>query len=466
MCGKLIYSFSLVLSLSIPAYQTNASHPYLQDPGPDGIVSMEAENFDDNIAAPDGHTWTLVTLPAGASGSGAMQALPNDNIRHRDPYGDNGYLALSPHLDFKVSFVKTGTHYVWIRGHANGWGGDDDCHAGLNYLPTSNGEGEQINFNATTVWGWFNFSKKIAGPATLWVPSTGVHTINLWMCDDGAIIDKIVLTTNPAYRPSGEGPEESARANYLFVDDFENYSATNKIFETWIDGTNPGNGSGSVIGHPNPPYVEQTMVYSGRKSMPYYYDNNRTGKAYYSEAEADTSNLGIGADWTKESVKALTLYFYGGPANDANVTERMYVALEDGAGHIAVVLYDGDASDVQKESWREWNIDLKKFTNVDISDVRKVYIGFGDRNHPTSGGSGLVYFDDIRLYPPRCVPTRAKPAGDLNNDCLVDYADLGIMTDNWLTDGQEADVYGDSCVTFGDFAILADSWLEEVLWPQ
>ncbi len=48
MCRKLIYLLSLVLSLSIPTYQAKASYPFLQDSGPDGIVSMEAENFDDN----------------------------------------------------------------------------------------------------------------------------------------------------------------------------------------------------------------------------------------------------------------------------------------------------------------------------------------------------------------------------------------------------------------------------------
>ncbi len=45
------------------------------------------------------------------------------------------------------------------------------------------------------------------------------------------------------------------------------------------------------------------------------YDNNRIGKAYYSEAEADTAKLEIGADWTREGVKALALHFYGNPNN-------------------------------------------------------------------------------------------------------------------------------------------------------
>lgn len=447
MRRELIYSLSFVLLLGLATRQTNAAYLYLQDSGPDGIVSMEAENFENNI--PQGfHTWTLVNSPAGACGSKAMKALPNLGFKFRDDY-----ITLSPRLDFKVSFIKTGTHYIWVRANANGSESDDSCHTGLDNQ--ANTTSNRISFNVTADWAWFNARENNAGPATFDVANAGVHTVNIWMCEDGAVIDKIVLTTNPAYVPSGQGPDESPTDNFLSVDDFEYYDATAKlILQTWI----PVSGSGAVIGHPNPPYVEQTIVHAGKQSMPYYYDNNRAGRAYYSEAQADTAKLEIGSDWTKEGVKALTLYFYGDPANDANVTERMYVALEDSGGHIAVVKYDGDANDIKKKSWQEWNIELKKFTSIDLSNITKLYIGFGDRyNHPKAGGSGKVYFDDIRLYPPRCVPARAKPAGDFNNDCLVNYEDLVAMTDDWLEEHGYA---------FRDFALLADSWLEEVLWPQ
>jgi hypothetical protein len=51
----------------------------------------------------------------------------------------------------------------------------------------------------------------------------------------------------------------------------------------------------------------------------------------------------------------------------------------------------------------EWNIDLKEFgdAGVVLTDVSKLVIGFGDKSNPQPGGSGLVYFDDIWLYPQR-----------------------------------------------------------------
>ena len=30
----------------------------------------------------------------------------------------------------------------------------------------------------------------------------------------------------------------------------------------------------------------------------------------------------------------------------------------------------------------------------------KISISFGNRNNPVAGGSGMVFFDDIRLYAP------------------------------------------------------------------
>jgi len=79
-----------------------------------------------------------------------------------------------------------------------------------------------------------------------------------------------------------------------------------------------------------------------------------------------------------------------------------------------------------------------------------------------------MYFDDIRLYRPRCVPDKVTLLeADLNSDCVVDFRDLAIMTEDWLSSQADlaADVNADSTVDFEDYAVLADQWLEEQLWP-
>jgi hypothetical protein len=227
-------------------------------------------------------------------------------------------------------------------------------------------------------------------------------------------------------------------ADYLIVDDFEDYTDNvgSRIFQTWRDGfgfSEPapgysGNGTGSAVGYSQAPFAELSTVHGGIQAMPLAYDNSgATGKARYSETQREWASP---LDWTKYSLKALTLYFYGALANAA---EQLYVALEDNAGHVKVVNHP-DIEAVQGGAWQEWNIELTQFSGagVNLKAVKKMYIGLGSRTSPKAGGTGTIYVDDIRAYPSRCVPSRAKPAASFNDDCIVDNLDLQIMAGDWL----------------------------------
>jgi hypothetical protein len=50
----------------------------------------------------------------------------------------------------------------------------------------------------------------------------------------------------------------------------------------------------------------------------------------------------------------------------------------------------------------EWTIDLQAFADqgVDLANVDTIALGLGNKDNPQAGGSGTMYFDDIRLYPP------------------------------------------------------------------
>ncbi len=182
-------------------------------------------------------------------------------------------------------------------------------------------------------------------------------------------------------------------ANFLIVDDFESYNDldpaeadSNRIFNAWIDGyDNPTNGS--LVGYENPPFAEQTIVHGGNQSMPLYYDNT----VGYSEA---TLTLTYPRDWTEKGVDTLTIWFRGDSANSA---ETLYVALN---GSAVVNLDNPDAA--QMTTWTQWNIDLQAFADqgVNLANVNTIALGLGNRNNPQAGGSGTMYFDDIRLYPP------------------------------------------------------------------
>jgi hypothetical protein len=86
----------------------------------------------------------------------------------------------------------------------------------------------------------------------------------------------------------------------------------------------------------------------------------------------------------------------------SNSAESMYITAGDSTG-ISSIVYHDDPAATQVDTWTEWIIPLQNFSNqgVDLADVDNISIGIGDRNNPQPGGSGKMYFDDIRLYGPR-----------------------------------------------------------------
>jgi hypothetical protein len=120
--------------------------------------------------------------------------------------------------------------------------------------------------------------------------------------------------------------------------------------------------------------------------------------------------------------------------------------------------------DIKVAQWQQWDIALADFADTNLGSVKKLYIGFGDRDNPLPGGSGVVHFDDIRLYGPICV--EPQPRADLSGDCVVDGKDLKIMAEEWLDSGEvAADLHVDAVVDFKDYAVFAEGWLEDGRWP-
>jgi hypothetical protein len=154
-----------------------------------------------------------------------------------------------------------------------------------------------------------------------------------------------------------------------------------------LDGFDNPAVNGSIVGHANPPFAEQSIVHGGLQSMPMAYDN-AVGK---SEA---TLTLTSNRDWTVNGINTLTIWYRGGSANAA---EPMYVALNDSA-----VVTNDDPDAALATAWTQWNIDLTRIADqgVNLANVNSITLGLGNRNNPVAGGAGMMYFDDIRLYPP------------------------------------------------------------------
>jgi len=87
----------------------------------------------------------------------------------------------------------------------------------------------------------------------------------------------------------------------------------------------------------------------------------------------------------------------------SNATEPLYVAVSNTAGTPAMVVHDDPAASTTG-TWTEWIIPLQAFADqgINLTNVDKIAIGLGTKGNMTiPGGSGKMFFDDIRLYQPR-----------------------------------------------------------------
>ena len=149
------------------------------------------------------------------------------------------------------------------------------------------------------------------------------------------------------------------------------------------------------------------------------YDN--TASPWESQAQYLISPV---ADWS--SMHSLALSFKGAPHN---APEPIYVIVDDGSTSSKVV-HTNSATTVSDE-YLTWNIKLQEFSHagVDLTQVTRLTIGVGDGIAP--GGSGVMCFDDIVLYPTRCI-VDFRPVGDITGDCQVNLLDLGALAGDWL----------------------------------
>jgi len=102
-----------------------------------------------------------------------------------------------------------------------------------------------------------------------------------------------------------------------------------------------------------------------------------------------TTTGNVTGQWTNQDI--------GIESNDA---EPLYVAVSNATGQPAVVVHD-DANASQIDTWTEWVISLQAFADqgIDLTSVDRIAIGLGTKGNMTvPGGSGKMFFDDIRLY--------------------------------------------------------------------
>ena len=181
--------------------------PFAQEA--DGIVCLEAEDYDTSLPQ-GGHSWTVISETGAAEGK-CLQALPNDGVEKDKKFARYDPLQDAPKLDYRINFTRKGNYHVWIRAKGNK--SDNAVHVGIDgQAVASSDKIESPPSRSNYVWSKATKDKQ---DAIISISSIGFHTINVWMDEDGIKLDRILLTPEAHYDPSGvnggKGPKGSIR---------------------------------------------------------------------------------------------------------------------------------------------------------------------------------------------------------------------------------------------------------------
>jgi hypothetical protein len=346
---------------SSPATATvsvSAPGVFQPSPLPDSLVSMEAENYSQNVSQ-GGYAWTAVN-PAGYSGSGALETTPNSGANI-----DINFVGNSPRLDYTVNFTQAGTYYVWVRG-IGATGTDDSLHVGLDGAALTSSD-RITGFQNSMDWVWSDST--MDGPvATINVASAGVHTVNVWMREDGFIFDKLVLTANSVYMPTGTGPADSSHGG----------GAT-------TDGTTSGGTKGT-----SDPVINSAPVISGTPAASVVANSAYSFKPTATDVDGDTLSFSISGKpaWANFDIKTGQL---GGTPGTGSVDtyDNIVISVNDGTVSASLPAFgiQVQAAPIQTGSINlQWTAPVARTdgTPLSLADIDGYYIDYGtsSNNYP------------------------------------------------------------------------------------
>jgi len=283
---------------------------------------------------------------------------------------------------------------LWFRGYPAATGSFVEGPVGT-YTITGSG---------TDIWGnadEFHYAyKTLTGPGSIVARVQSVSNTNTWAkagvmirqsLEPGSVHTMMVVT--PAQGISFQ------RRN--FADDVSTDTTTAQIAAPyWVKierdlagnftASSSTNGSAWTV-QGSPENIQMgTNVYIGLAVTSH--DAAQTCQAVFTNV-ATTGN--VTGQWASQDIGILS--------NDA---EPLYVTVSNKTGNSAVVVYD-DPLAATINTWTEWIIPLSAFADqgINLTDVDRIAIGLGTRGNTTiPGGSGKMFFDDIRLYRPAPEP--------------------------------------------------------------
>jgi hypothetical protein len=381
-----IWSFMIVNYLIVDDFEDYNDYP------PDDIFSTWKDGFDDDTNGaivgyenPDfnaGEHFVETTIVHGGE-----QAMPYFYDNTGTAIYSEAKRAFSPAQDWTRQGVTLLS--MWFRGYPGYSGSFVEEPAGT-YTMTGSG---------ADIWGnsdEFHFAyKELTSPGSIIAKVESVEETHGWakagvMLRDTLDTDSIHAMMIVSATQGVSFQRRRSAAGVSFATDIAGISAPQWVkIERSV--------SGAVTASYSADGTAWTQVGSDsmKLNIPMYIGLTVTAHNASEVCEAQFSNVSItgtvSEQWTNQDI--------GIPSN---APQPMHVAVGNSAGEPAVV-YHEDPNVTVIPDWTEWIIPLQDFAaqGIDLTDVDNIAIGIDTKGDTTSlGGSGKMFFDEIRLYLP------------------------------------------------------------------
>jgi hypothetical protein len=214
-------------------------------------------------------------------------------------------------------------------------------------------------------------------------------------------------------------------ADQILVDDFEAYGDSGMgqtLQDAWsVPDLAPAGNNRAFISI----WDGDPVWHSCQQSLAFmcYYDSRYFSEIYRSFDEPQ--------NWLHAGARVVQVWLYGKAENSTG--GEMYVSVADSQGHRETAPFIiSDVASFTRPEWTVCRASLAGFSQVDLSDVQGIGIGFRlPEGAPNTQNWATVHIDDVTVRPTLCLDSE-RPPGDTNGDCVIDYADIRRLASQWL----------------------------------
>jgi hypothetical protein len=311
---------------------------------------------------------------------GGKQSMPFEYNNVKSPY----YSEAERTFDTTQNWTTNGadTLALWFRGYAVGF-----VDKGNNAYT--------VSASGTDIWGTadqFRFVyKQLSGNGSITMKVDSIANTNVWAKAGPMIRETLDANSKNAAIAVTPGSGVSFQWRNALAGASANSQTTGLVAPYWVRITRTGNVFKAERSPDGKTWTQQGVDTTILMAANVYIGLAVTSHDAVLTTTAEISNVSATGTITGQW-QALAI----GATMRTNDPAPLYLVVEDKAGKKKTVVNANPAA-TATAAWTEWRIPLSDLSSagVNVTAVKKVTIGVGDRTSPKAGAAGMLYIDDI-----------------------------------------------------------------------